>query len=98
MKKDIHPEYYRAEVSCVCGATFITGSTKKSLRVEICSQCHPFYTGTQKIVDSAGRVERFKQRYSKKTRTKSIKVTDTEEKKEEKIKPEDTISLNSTPS
>ncbi|OGN91287.1 MAG: 50S ribosomal protein L31 [Chloroflexi bacterium RBG_13_50_10] len=64
MKAKIHPEYYTdAKVICSCGNTFTTGSTKKQLRVELCSKCHPFFTGEQKIVDTAGRVERFKRRY-----------------------------------
>jgi large subunit ribosomal protein L31 len=64
MKAKIHPEYYTdATVICSCGNTFTTGSTKKTLRVELCSRCHPFFTGEQKIVDTAGRVERFKRKY-----------------------------------
>ncbi len=63
MKKDIHPEYGEAVVKCACGETFVTGSTKKELRVEICSKCHPFFTGKQKLVDTGGRVERFNRRY-----------------------------------
>jgi large subunit ribosomal protein L31 len=64
MRPKIHPEYYTdAKVICSCGNTFTTGSTKKTLRVELCSKCHPFFTGEQKIVDTAGRVERFKRRY-----------------------------------
>jgi large subunit ribosomal protein L31 len=64
MKPKIHPEYYNdAKVICSCGNTFTTGSTKKTLRVELCSKCHPFFTGEQKIVDTAGRVERFKRKY-----------------------------------
>ena len=66
MKKDIHPKYEEATVHCSCGNTFTTRSTKKELHVELCSQCHPFYTGKQKLVDSGGRVERFKRRYDKK--------------------------------
>jgi large subunit ribosomal protein L31 len=65
MKKDIHPKYEEATVHCSCGNTFTTRSTKPDLRVELCSQCHPFYTGKQKLVDSGGRVERFKRRYEK---------------------------------
>ena len=65
MKKDIHPEYFQTTVRCACGNVVETGSTKKDIRVEICSQCHPFFTGKQKLVDSAGRVERFKSKYSK---------------------------------
>ena len=63
MKKDIHPEYNIAKVACACGNAFDVGSTVKELRVEICSACHPFYTGKQKFVDTAGRVERFKKKY-----------------------------------
>jgi len=63
MKKDIHPKYGKAVVSCACGNSFETGSTKKSMKVEICSACHPFFTGKQKIVDTAGRVERFNRKY-----------------------------------
>ena len=64
MKHKIHPKYYNdAKVTCSCGNTFTTGSTQKELKVELCSKCHPFFTGEQKIVDTAGRVERFKRRY-----------------------------------
>lgn len=63
MKKDIHPNYGKATVRCACGETFTTGSTKGELTVEICSKCHPFFTGRQKLVDSGGRVDRFKKRY-----------------------------------
>jgi large subunit ribosomal protein L31 len=65
MKQGIHPEYMMATVHCSCGNTFQTRSTKPELRVEICSQCHPFYTGKQKLVDTGGRVERFQRRYAK---------------------------------
>ncbi len=64
MKSDIHPNYVNATVVCGCGNTFQTRSTRKELRVEICSACHPFYTGQQKIIDTAGRVERFNQKYA----------------------------------
>ncbi len=63
MKDDIHPKYMECNVSCACGESFTTRSTKPELRVEVCSKCHPFYTGTQKIVDTEGRIERFMQRY-----------------------------------
>ena len=63
MKEGIHPKYQKATVTCVCGNTFQTGSTKKDLRVEICSKCHPYFTGKQKLVDTGGRVDRFKKRY-----------------------------------
>ncbi len=65
MKKGIHPEYFDCTVTCSCGNTFKTRSTKKEIKVEICSNCHPFYTGRQKLVDSGGRVERFKKRLAK---------------------------------
>jgi large subunit ribosomal protein L31 len=63
MKKDIHPKYGESQVRCACGETFKTGSTKEELSVEICSKCHPFFTGKQKLIDSGGRVDRFKKRY-----------------------------------
>ena len=64
MKPEIHPTYQRAIVQCACGNTFETRSTSESIHVEICARCHPFFTGKQKLVDPAGRVERFRQRYS----------------------------------
>jgi large subunit ribosomal protein L31 len=63
MKKDVHPEYQECVVTCACGNTFKTQSTKKEIRVEICSSCHPFFTGKQKFIDSAGRVEKFKKKF-----------------------------------
>ena len=63
MKKDIHPEYQMTTVRCHCGHEFEAGSTKENISIEICSQCHPFYTGKQKLVDSAGRIERFRRKY-----------------------------------
>ena len=63
MKAEIHPEYVEATVHCSCGATWTTRSTKSEIRVEVCSVCHPFFTGEQRIVDTAGRVERFRRRY-----------------------------------
>lgn len=63
MKEKIHPRYFRTVVTCACGESFETGSTKENLRVEICSKCHPFFTGKQKFVDTGGRVERFKRKY-----------------------------------
>ena len=69
MKEKIHPVYYSdAKVTCACGTSFITGATKKLIRVEICSKCHPMFTGEQRIVDTAGRVERFKRRYKSKSK------------------------------
>ena len=63
MKKNAHPEYGECLVVCACGNTFKTRSTKPEIRVEICSQCHPFFTGKQKLIDSAGRIEKFKKKY-----------------------------------
>jgi len=63
MKKGIHPEYQECRETCACGNTFKTQSTKEEIRVEICSQCHPFFTGKQKFIDSAGRVEKFRKKY-----------------------------------
>ena len=65
MKADIHPKYEVATVHCACGNTFQTRSTQSDIHVEICSACHPYFTGKQKLVDTAGRVERFRQRYAK---------------------------------
>jgi len=68
MKTEIHPRYHQAEVHCACGTTFTVGSTAESIRVEVCSNCHPFYTGTQNIVDTAGQVERFQRRMERASR------------------------------
>ena len=65
MKKGIHPEYHLAKARCACGNEFEVGSTLKEIRVEVCSKCHPFFTGKQKLVDTAGRVERFRRKYEK---------------------------------
>lgn len=64
MRKDIHPKYIESTASCACGATFEVGSTRENIKVEICSKCHPFFTGKQKLVDSAGRIDRFKRKYA----------------------------------
>lgn len=63
MKTGIHPDYYETVVSCACGNSFTTGSTRKTLKVDVCSKCHPFYTGVRKVVDTTGRLERFSKRY-----------------------------------
>jgi len=71
MKKDIHPKYYEnANVRCACGNVFTVGSTKEFIEVEVCSKCHPFYTGKEKVMDAMGRVEKFKKRLAKKVETK----------------------------
>mgnify|MGYP001017266179 FL=1 len=66
MKQKIHPPYEEATISCACGNTVITRSTKKEIRLEICSKCHPYYTGKQKLIDTAGMVEKFRKRYGNK--------------------------------
>lgn len=66
MKKGIHPPYKKTIIRCACGAQYTTGSTKENLKVEICSACHPLFTGKQKFVDSGGRIERFKRKYGNK--------------------------------
>ncbi len=66
MKSGIHPEYHEVTVHCACGEQWVTRSTRKELRLEICSKCHPFFTGKQKLIDTAGRVEKFNRRYRKK--------------------------------
>jgi large subunit ribosomal protein L31 len=65
MKADIHPKYQQTKIRCACGNVIETGSTKDSITVEICSNCHPFFTGKQKLVDTAGRIERFRKKYQK---------------------------------
>ena len=65
MKPDIHPEYFQTSIKCACGNVVETGSTKPEIKVEICSACHPFFTGKQKLVDTAGRIERFRRKYAK---------------------------------
>ena len=86
MKKDLHPTYHKeAKVKCACGHKFTIGATKEKIEVEICSKCHPFYTGQEKIIDTAGRVEKFKQRTTKaKPGIKSKKIKK-EAQKTEKI-------------
>lgn len=92
MKKDIHPKFYeKAEITCSCGAVLITGSTQEKMAVEICSQCHPFYTGKKKVIDTTGRVDRFKKLAEKAAtkkeaikKAKTPKVIKTEKKEEKK--------------
>ena len=75
MKKDIHPKYFeKARVRCACGNVFEVGSTKPEIEVEICSKCHPFYTGKEKILDTMGRVQKFKKRLAKKEELKKKKL------------------------
>jgi len=68
MKAQIHPKYHKTKIECACGAVFVVGSTKEKITVEICSNCHPFYTGKEKLVDAAGRVEKFRARAAKKSK------------------------------
>ncbi len=91
MKKNTHPTYYKeSKIRCACGNAFAIGSTKPEINVEICSKCHPFYTGKAKIIDVAGRVERFKARHAKKVKTpirkKHEKKTKKAVKKQKKAK------------
>jgi large subunit ribosomal protein L31 len=72
MKKGIHPKYHQAKVTCACGAEWTVGSTRKEIKLDVCSSCHPFFTGKQKLVDTEGRVERFKRRYGIKEKTSEI--------------------------
>jgi large subunit ribosomal protein L31 len=65
MKTDIHPNYFQTAIKCACGNEIAVGSTNKDIRVEICSKCHPFFTGKQKLIDTAGRIERFRKKYEK---------------------------------
>jgi large subunit ribosomal protein L31 len=83
MKKDIHPEYVETTVICGCGETFKTRSTKPKIVVEICSKCHPFYTGKQKLVDTTGKVERFRRRYRKGAEAVEAEVVQTEAERKE---------------
>jgi large subunit ribosomal protein L31 len=88
MKKDIHPKYYeKATVECACGNTFTTGSTKEHIQVEICSACHPFYTGKHKLIDTAGRVDKFKARMEKAATAKAQKEAREKKKKAKIVKP-----------
>jgi len=96
MKKDIHPKYYKnAKVICACGNSFTTGSTEEEIKVEICSACHPFYTGKQKLVDSARRVEKFQEKIAKKEATVARKGK-TAKRKELKAKKAKDIEIIKT--
>ncbi|PIT90608.1 MAG: 50S ribosomal protein L31 [Candidatus Komeilibacteria bacterium CG10_big_fil_rev_8_21_14_0_10_41_13] len=96
MKKDIHPEYHQdAVIECACGQSFKVGSTVKDIHIEICSNCHPFYTGKQKLVDTAGRVDRFKAKLAKQAEVsiarkgKKVKKAKAQAKKDGKTEKED---------
>ena len=78
MKEKIHPAYHQTTIRCACGNEIPTGSTRKDIRVEICSQCHPFFTGKQKIMDSAGRIERFQKKYANVLNKKAAPAEETQ--------------------
>lgn len=82
MQEGLHPQYYpEAKIKCACGHTWTTGSTQPELKVEICSQCHPFYSGKEKILDTRGRVDKFKKRLEKQVKLSSPKASKTKSKK-----------------
>jgi large subunit ribosomal protein L31 len=89
MKKDIHPKYGKSTVKCSCGNTFETNSTQSQIQVEICSACHPFFTGTQKLVDTAGRVDKFKAKLIKAEALKKEKAEKEAAKKAKPVKKEE---------
>jgi len=90
VKDKIHPEYKEATIACVCGNTIHTRSTKQNIHVDICSNCHPFFTGKQKLVDSAGRVEKFARRYAGKVKPRKTEVKEeAAEKPKEESKEQD---------
>lgn len=84
MKSNIHPKYNEVIATCVCGGKFATGSTREEIKVELCSQCHPFYTGKQKLVDTAGRVDKFKSRMEASAKMKEARLARSEKPKAEK--------------
>lgn len=88
MRADIHPQYYQATVTCSCGNSFVTGSTKEKIHVDLCNMCHPFYTGTQKLVDTEGKVEKFarKQKIAQ-THKEAIAVKEKGEEKQRQARP-----------
>ena len=93
MKKDTHPTYYKnAKVTCACGNNFTTGSTEKELKIELCSMCHPFFTGKQKIVDTARRVEKFKEKMAKKKEVGANRKGKTAKRKAKAAKKKDKTS------
>jgi len=98
MKENIHPKYVESKISCACGNTFITKSIKPEIKLDICSKCHPFFTGTQKIIDTAGRVEKFTKKYKEAKPAAKVKVT-AKSKKEKKVSKRSTLRkvLSSSP-
>ena len=92
MRQGIHPEYLETHVTCSCGNTFTTRSTKAELHVELCNQCHPFYTGKQKLVDTGGRVERFQKKYAARPRRKAADPAEAPAAATEESASEETVS------
>ena len=88
MKEKIHPVYKEATIACVCGAVIQTRSTKPSIQVDICSKCHPFFTGTQKLIDSAGRIEKFSKRYAGNVKSKAKTAVASKEEAKGEVKAE----------
>jgi large subunit ribosomal protein L31 len=88
MQEGLHPDYPAARVACACGNTFVTRSTRGDFQVDVCSACHPFYTGTQKLIDTAGRVDRFRKRYEKKVNYPAAPAKPETPKAESKAKAE----------
>jgi large subunit ribosomal protein L31 len=98
MKKNIHPKYFsEAEIICACGNVLTTGSVKEGMKVEVCSACHPFYTGKKRLVDSTGRVDRFKKRMEKSEKMAADKVKRTEKKKKPAAKTEKPAAKTAKP-
>jgi large subunit ribosomal protein L31 len=87
MKQGIHPDYVETQVTCSCGNSFTTRSVKSELHVELCNQCHPFYTGKQKLVDTGGRVERFQKKYAKRSQPKKAAAAPEAEQALEQVEP-----------
>ena len=98
MKNEIHPEYFITKVMCSgCGSAWETGSTIQELKLDICSQCHPYYTGEQKLVDTAGRVERFRKRYDKKNEAEEAPESEAEEAPESEVEATPESEVEATP-
>lgn len=98
MKENTHPKYFQTTARCACGATYKIGSTKENIRIDICSKCHPLFTGTEKMLDTAGRVEKFRKKYElaaerEKVKKETAADKKTEKEKAEKKQEEEAISL-----
>ena len=97
MKEKIHPKYFKTKANCACGAVFDIGSTKENIRVEICSNCHPLFTGKQKILDTEGRVEKFNKRLSKASTATKKKTTSKKSKKSKTVRKVQKTKLKKKP-